>query len=721
MTMKPSATALMPLCLKKARYDWAKSLLLGASLLSVAWAAPALAQDETVPVETSEPADDAAIQQDFEPAFFEQYAPRTALEMIEQIPGFQLQGANFQRGLGQTSANVLINGERVTGKTDVGSQLNRITAANVVRIEIRDGASLDIPGLSGQVANIITKSSALSGSWSWRPEFRERQPIDLNHVHLIVSGERGNLSYSAELRNESNRAGAFGPETITAADGTLFEVRDEVGRFQFDGPGVVLDLAWRPREDHVGNLNLEYNKTNFNSNEISSRRAVTDRGQDLFTKFAGGEDEWNASVGADYEFPLGDGKLKTIGYYRFERSPTRSTFEGFAPEGDQLFGSIFTRLADEAETIGRLEYSWTRDEGRTLSGDWQFGIEGAFNWLDIESDLQVFDTNLQSYEDVVLDGASSRVEEKRAEATLTYTRKLNEKWDLQASLGAEISELSQAGGLTTGLSREFFRPKGFVLATYTPKEGSVWRFRAEREVGQLSFFDFISSVDVVDDFDTTGNINLVPSQSWLGSIEYDRDFGDGITFKAKPYVAFISDLVDRIPIGESGDAVGNIDDAIRYGVDINTTIKGDRWGWTGTQFDLTLDIRDSSVDDPLLGTSRRLSRDKTTFWHARWRHDLPNTDYAYGLFVREFADAPRFRLDNITDPTLERPITGAFIEHKDFYGVKIQAGVINLLDSRENFERRVFTDRRDRGELDFVEFESRAFGPILYFELSGTF
>lgn len=727
MTSKfPSLTGLMPHGQKSS--ETAKVRGLGfASAVALVSLAPGLAhaQDEdaisVVPEATTEPAEAGAVLQDFEPAFFEQYAPRSALDMVGQIPGFQIRGANFQRGLSQSSANVLINGERLTGKTDVGSQLSRITVNNVVRIEIRDGASLNIPGLSGQVANIITRSSGVSGTWSWEPEFRERQPVSLSEFNIVLTGETGNLSYSAELRNNSYRNGAFGPETLTDADGTRFEIRDEVAHYQFDGPGVVLDLTWRPREDHIGNLNLEYNKTNFNGNEHSSRSALTPRGRTLLTEYAFGEDEWNASIGGDYELPLGDGKLKTIGYYRFERSPTRDQFEGFAPDGSRRFGSIFTRNADEAETIGRLEYSWSRDEGQPFWGDWQVAVEGAFNFLDIESSLERFDRSLQEFVPVALDGASSRVEEKRAEASATYSRRLSPRWDIQTSLGAEISEISQTGGLTTGLTREFIRPKGFVQATFNQKQGTVWRLRAEREVGQLNFFDFISSVDVADDFDRTGNVNLVPSQSWLGSIEYDRDFGDGITFKAKPYVAFISDLVDRIPIGDSGDAVGNIDSAVRYGIDINSTIKGDRWGWEGTQFDLTLELRDSSVDDPLLRESRRLSYDKTSFWRVDWRHDIPDTDYAYGFTVREYADAPRFNLDNITDPTLERPITIAFVEHKDISGIKVQAGVINLLDSRENFERRVFTDRRDRGSLDFVEFESRRFGPILYFEVSGVF
>jgi len=322
----------------------------------------------------------------FEPSFFKIFAPRTALDMVSRIPGFQLDSGDNKRGLGQGGANILVNGERLTGKTDVGSQLSRIVAENVVRIEIKDGASLDIPGFSGQVANLITTSTERSGTWRWTPEFREGQKGNFGHAHLTVSGERGNLTYSAELRNEANRNGAKGPEVLQEAGGTIFEIRDEKARYNFDGPGASLDLTWKPKTDHIGNVNLEYNKQNAANRVLSSRRAKAPRGQNLETVFTNGEDEWNAKVGVDYEWPVGPGKLKMIGYYRFERSPTRSVFSVFDLGGTQLSGSIFDRLADEAETIARTEYSWSKQDGH----DWTIGAEGAFNFLDIESGLQEF-------------------------------------------------------------------------------------------------------------------------------------------------------------------------------------------------------------------------------------------------------------------------------------------------------------------------------------------
>jgi hypothetical protein len=86
----------------------------------------------------------------YEPSFFARFAPKTAADMVGNIPGFSITSGSDDRGFGQARQNVLINGRRVSGKAnDARTALGRITAESVVRIEIVDGATLDIPGLSG--------------------------------------------------------------------------------------------------------------------------------------------------------------------------------------------------------------------------------------------------------------------------------------------------------------------------------------------------------------------------------------------------------------------------------------------------------------------------------------------------------------------------------------------------------------------------------------------
>ena len=92
-------------------------------------------------------AQESSLAQSYTLDYFEQFQPNTAQDMIARVPGFTLQDSDDnQRGFGQASLNILINGRRPSAKSQNANDiLGRIPANNVIRIEILDGASLDIP------------------------------------------------------------------------------------------------------------------------------------------------------------------------------------------------------------------------------------------------------------------------------------------------------------------------------------------------------------------------------------------------------------------------------------------------------------------------------------------------------------------------------------------------------------------------------------------------
>ena len=656
----------------------------------------------------------------FPSAYFDVYVPRTALDMIQRIPGFQVRtGDTGRRGLGQGGANILINGERLTGKTNAFDQLDQILASNVVEIRIRDGASLAIPGLSGQVADVIVKrGDKLSGTWEWNPQFRKRLEPNLLNGEVNLSGEiqsLGDLSYTLTLREYGFWSGARATETLRNPSGVIFETRDEDIQNIGDNPGIGINLGWTPRPDHKANLNAEYFLFNYNRASRAVRTPLTVLGDDSFTTSAASEDEWNLEIDGDYEFPLFSGKLKLTGVLDRESSPTSRDFFVNSPDIGFTGASRFDQEAEEKELIGRAEYSWSPSEGR----DWQIAGELAYNELDVEQELFLMEPG----HDFVGQGLSGfNVSEDRAEATITHNRPFGPKIDLQASAGVEYSKLmqEQLGGLN-GQADEFVRPKGFVSATYKVDDSLNVRARLEREVGQLNFFDFVASVDLEDDLDRSANFDLVPDQSWLASLEFDKDFGQGNTIRVEFYGAAISDTVDRIPVGTDGDAIGNIDKAYRYGVDVISTLKGDQWGLTGTELNLEFNWRDSTVDDPLLGFSRRLNDDKEIYYEASFRHDIPQTDWAYGFYLERYISADRYTLFSIERFGVDKPFTSVFVEHKDIAGMTLRASLRNLIDQEEFFERTRFTARRDVGVVQQFETIKYDYGPILSFSLSGDF
>lgn len=658
-----------------------------------------------------------ALTETFDNAYFVQYASATAFDMIVRIPGFNLSNANFGRGLGQAGANVLINGDRLTGKTDVSDQLARISAKNVVKIEILDGASLGIPGLSGQVANITTRSTGLSGTYEWSPEFSHNLKPNWFRGNATLSGETSNLTYTIGIKNEAFRQGTYGLETLIDAEGLLFETRDETRTRYADRPGASVDLTWKPIPDHTANLNFDINQFLFDGEERSIRDAQTTRGEDLFTLFKDTEDEWNMSIGADYELPLNlggnNGKLKTIGYYRFEGSPTTSAFDALE-DNVRIEASRFERQADEAETILRSEYSWVPQEGR----DWQFAVEGVLNYL--ETDASLTELENSNFVDVELDGASIRIEEKRAESTLTHSRKMSPKLDLQASLGVEYSELTTFG--TTTFVQDYIRPKGFLSATYKPEDGKLWRTKFERRVGQLNFFDFLASADLINDETRDLNTDLVPPQFWEAELAYERSFGEGNQWNVTLDGSIIDDLVDRIPLGETGNGIGNISaPAYTYALHSDLTLKGEDWNFDGIELNIGFGLHFSHVDDPVEGFNRRLSGDSLWHWGVTMRHDIPKTSFAYGFELSQQRNARQYRVETTQLFIFKGPFLGVFVEDKDFFGMRLNLQLNNLFDSSDDFEREIYEGRRDISDLDYVESREREFGVLARATLSGTF
>lgn len=148
----------------------------------------------------------------YDVAQFARFAPRTALDMAGQIPGFQISQVSGDRGLGEASQNVLINGQRITGKSnDAETALARIAASSVVRLEIVDGAKLDISGLNGQYLNVVTKADLLQGNFAWKPQFRKRVDTFWLSGEVNLSGKLGKGDFTLGINNNNGfRGGGWG-------------------------------------------------------------------------------------------------------------------------------------------------------------------------------------------------------------------------------------------------------------------------------------------------------------------------------------------------------------------------------------------------------------------------------------------------------------------------------------------------------------------------------
>ena len=693
-------------------------LFASSALASAAAAQSQAPSPATPPANVAAPvAAASALKRIYTPADFARFAPKTVYDMLVQVPGFTIKSPSpqeLERGLGQATENVLINGQRVNNKSGGAvDQLQRTPASNVDRIEIVDAASLGIAGLTGQVANVVLKEQKGStGQFEWRPDFRAHySKPNLFRGSVTYNGKTGNLEYTLSVKDQAGRGAFGGPIMIYDGSHVLTERRHEVyhsesdtvtfeSKFHLDGPG-----------SSIGNLTLGYSPYWGPAHIRDSRVLVSgDLGGRTTVQTNSG---WYYDVNGDYEFALGPGRLKLIGLQHRDHEPivtTQITHFDSVPDDN---GVRFSRNSHIGETIGRAEYGW-----KTGSNDWQVSFERAYNFLDQKGGLFFLQPS-GDFQEVDFPEGTGRVEEVRYESIATLSKPLSSKLDLQVAAGAEISRLDRTDDDQP--ARKFFRPKGSITLGWRPARGWDASLKLRRRVGQISFYDFLAQPKLTEDRENAGNPDLVPPQSWELEGEIGRELGSWGKTRLRMWIYKVTDIVDVIPLANHTEGIGNLPSARRYGFESTSTINFDPMGWKGAKLDIQLGMEDTSVRDPLTGAKRPISGIQDRWADLNLRHDVPRTQLAwggeasYGHYTKNYFLTEVFR-------SWEGPwFVSLYVEHKNVMGMSVRAQVGNIFNARHRWTRWVYQDWRDRSALDFNQVNNQLIGPIFQLQVKGNF
>ena len=651
----------------------------------------------------------------YTPDYFTQFAPQTAADMVARLPGFEIRGnEGGARGFGEASLNILINGRRPSSKSSGANQiLGRIPANNVTRIEIVDGASLDIPGLSGQVANIFAKTGELSGSWEYALRFEEGSQPQLGDGKVNFSGKRGNLELVGELNFGQFLFTEDGEETFFDGAGTVLQDREEKTGFNTQRPRANLNLTLERDNGHIANLNLSGTRQNTNITVFETFEDQTDPIFSGASEAINGSDRDSYEISGDYSLSaplLGrNGHLKFIGLHRGVNFDFTSGF--LFDDGDPgQSESVFLREDEEREFIGRAEYSWQTGE----TSDWTASIEGALNTLESTTELTVDgDTDPEDFVEV---------DETRIQGNLSRSWALNDKTNLQVSIGAEYSEIDVPTSTQDALS--FFRPKGLFSASRKLDDSWTIRGQVERTVGQLEFGTFVSTVGLVDGTATQGNDQIFPEQSWEAELELEKQNPTGLSGRATLFYNLVEDPIEQIPFidadGTLNQGPGNLDtNATSYGVTANLTWVLDEV-LSGLRLTAEGALENSSIEDVVTLDDRNISRGRLWEYSLEGRWDIQDTPFALEAEVEQSRQADRFRIDERIDEIFRRPEFEVSIIHKDLFGMQWTATLQNILDFELRRERFIFDETRNGGLIQ-RELVRRQRGARFSLEITDTF
>ena len=577
----------------------------------------------------------------YESSFFEPYTIVTAADMLRWVPG----GAAFlpdndrrsrneqdKRGFGSGGDQILINGKRMSGKSnDIGSAIGRIQANVVERIEVIRGttAGLDVRS-EGTLFNIVLTDEAPGGAGSWQVHSGFYGDSPEYDGLLSYSDSAGSLNYLVSVEfGPYNRGGDTDrfDDYFAPGSNVLIEHHD-IDRFELEQEIVLSTSAgWTfDNGDHL-NLNGRIADKEDEEDETTIVTVVGDPGsENLLNLSLKDRLEWE--IGGDLENRLaGDGTLKTRLIYTHksgdesELVEVASSVPGNVPSRSVVLTDILA-----TETIIRSGYAWPLTGTQNL----ELGFEGAINVL--EKQVELFETLPDgSLVPIVVFNAVSEVEENRYEFFSTHFWQLREDLGLESALNVEYSRIDQTG-IDVQNTRSFTYVKPRFDLRWDLDDATQLRGSLERTISQLDFEDFVASFDNEDDKVNAGNPDLEPEKAWEWKLTWERRLAnDGGLLEARLFYNDIEDHIDRVAATDVISAAGNIGDATLYGVTLKGSWRLVPLGLEGAVIDVEYTWEDSETIDPFTGEERPMRWTPPSKYSVNFRHDIAEWKINYNI------------------------------------------------------------------------------------------
>ena len=668
---------------------------LAASLAPAVLAPAALAQQQGAPpvnpeavvAKDAKPGSAESVQV-FDAAYFRQYNPVTAADIVNRVPGFEIDDGEALRGFGATAGNVLVNGERPSSKVLISEQLKRIPADGVRRVELISGSSsnMDARGQT-QLVNVVLKQARQGGSpttfvFDLRDiQYSERPGWGVQLTRTFALGEDAELTLDFQMPNLRGRTESF--EAVRNAAGNLTLYRDQIGQpnnMGVQGSGV---LKWKPTAQDTLSFNAQvaptWNTTNLASFSYAPSGAFV---QGL----AGVIDyptNYTAEIGGDWEHRFSpELSVKGIALATFTQIDQNDIYNIYLPTGTAGPGGLFNtqtfaRTTEAGERVGRGFFTWHPDPAHTID----IGVEGAFNFRD--TTLDNFNNLGGGPEAQPLPVSDTRVEETRIEPFITDVWKLSPQLTLETGFIFEASKIKQSGDEVK--EREFSYPKPRAILTWQAGESDQVRASVSREVAQLDFAEFASSINVVDASSLIGNPDLEPEKAWKARAEWEHKFGARAAITVAVFHDKVEDVQDFVPrtvtLG-TFDAPGNIGDGTRTGIELRGALPlapllpNAEVRFSGL-------VQETDVTDPVNETSRSFSNERDWTYNVSFRHDLPEMKLAWGASAAGQSDRMEYR--SAEDIFFDRPGSKVdlFVDSTMIPGITVRLTAGNIFHPEE--------------------------------------
>ncbi|GAN00154.1 hypothetical protein U91I_03819 [alpha proteobacterium U9-1i] len=703
-----------------------------ASMVALTGAAYAQEQAPAAPECTPAPscsttalAPDVAGRLTYDTAFFAQFNPQNALDMVNQTPGFSLDGGDDRRGFSGAVGNLLIDGLRPSTKSqDLESILQRIPARQVVRIELLRGA--DVAGDASGAAvllNVVRVPSAGSGLWRVGAEVARRTGPQ---GELSYSGRTGQFEYGAGIEYYSqfrmqpgrrNNYNALGNLTSTVNTPSPRDYRNWTATA--DAAMPLFGGRLSTNGQYYGERFHQLGAFVFSDPAGNVFRSDLDNSGNSLRRF---------ELGVNYDRDFGPWTMSLIGL------ANRGTFnfdQSFYST-DGVLSSTFVQAQEQktGETIVRGTLSRALNAQHRV----EVGLESAFNSLD--QTLVLTNDSGAGPAALAVPNSNVLVEEERVDGFVVHTWQPSPGWSVETRLAGEQSTLTFTGDSNQTVELAYFKPSVQVSRQFG--EHNQLRFRVYRDVDQLDFDDFVSAAGITDNLINGGNPDLTPETSWRAQLAADLRLPGNTAWNVSVERRWIRDVSDLVTLLDTRgtadpsddrffDAPGNLGDGDAWYIESNLTLPTP-WLLPSSRLTLYSAHWFNEVTDPLTGRQRHFSGDNDLFYRGEFRQDLSGLRMAWGVFFNKGSENQQFRFDEV-DTYEEGPWVDAFVETTAIEGLRIRLTAANILDGDIRRQRMFFGDgdptTPDNRNSPFLRLDERHrefdYDPWFVISVSGSF
>jgi outer membrane receptor for ferrienterochelin and colicin len=695
-------------------------------------------------------------------SYFSEWAPVTAQDMLDRIPGLDLGGmggfgggsssrgrstGGSRRGSpgsggggrgfggGSRTIEILINGKRTAGKNNsTDRQLSRIPSEQVNRIEIIRGTSgeLDVRG-SGQVINVVLNEQFTESSLQYAIGAEQSPDNTVRpRAELFYSGQTGGLNFQASAMRYDPYFYTSSREYSILGDFSPNDRVLEVRKRDPQGGGISTNLDYEINSNSSARLNASWTDGTHTSETV---RKTTDfkvsPNIDTFQLETSPGIYGNWEIGGDYEFNTQAGNRWKILFISnaLESANTRERYDVLS-ETSKEKNLFLDSWSNTKERIVRGSYTFDLFE----SQDIEVGAERAQTILDSKLALGlsgVTGTPSQSVGGLIsmpVSNANSTVEEMRYEPFLIHNWIISQDMSLETSVLYEDSEIMQRGDVSKERDFDFVKPKVDFRYDLTPQ--LQLRGTIEKVVEQLTFNDFVAATDDQDEDSNVQAGNTDLRQEWYWNYEINSEYrlpNDIGVVSGRLYYEDWHDRIERMDVtvneAQLQSANGNIGDGEKYGLDVRTSIRMRMIGLPNLLITVRSTVEDSKIIDPILGVERRMMGSWRGRTNYAFRHDLPNLNLNYGVNVQDSFEGGRLRydIDDIEYGSGD-PFWDAFVEWVSPQDITIRLEAQQIIEKAKMCrERRRFVGRISSGALEEIEDQCSRSGPIVSLRMTGTF